>query len=96
MGFTDSGTSTITVSFRYWDWFLEKISSFVPSGLEKYDDRLYILVNCGDSENEGDYNKLPKISLLFGGFYFEILPADYITNYELFLLFIVLHYHQGQ
>ena len=80
MGFTDSGTSTITVSFRYWDWFLEKMSSFVPSGFEKYDDRLYIMANSLANDC-AEYASLPKISLLLGGHYFEILPSDYITNY---------------
>ena len=79
--FLDSGTSFITISFLYWDWFLDHLASFLPSGLTIYEEdadrrgRLYVLTDCAE------YQNLPKISLLFAGYWFEILPSDYIINY---------------
>ena len=79
--FLDSGTSFITISFLYWDWFLDHLASFLPSGFTIYEEdadrrgRLYVLTDCAE------YQNLPKISLLLAGYWFEILPSDYIINY---------------
>ena len=73
--FLDSGTSFITISFLYWDWFLDFLSSKLTKGFTIYEEdsdrrgRLYILTDCDE-----DFKNLPIISLLFGGTWFEIIP----------------------
>ena len=76
LAITDSGNSYVTISERYWDWFIEHLASFAPSGFTSYNDSLKKLVNCSD------LSQLPAVSVLFGSHFFEILPTDYVLDYS--------------
>ena len=71
--FTDSGTSFVTLSKHYWTWFINYLESFLPSGLNGESNKF--LNDCSE------YGLLPTVSVLYGGYYFEILPSDYVINF---------------
>lgn len=71
---TDSGTSCIIVPDRYYDWILERL---------RYDfDMTYTSTNTQNIYLDTclQIRSLPKISLLFGGYWFEADASDYVVR----------------
>jgi len=74
---TDSGTSCVYMPANYYDEILKEIKAMSddPSQVEiSYEGD--IIVDCSIR------NKMPTVSFLLGGYWMEMIPEDYIVEYD--------------
>jgi hypothetical protein len=67
---TDTGTSCAYIPAVLYDGIMSKVLSSVK--VVAYDDWGYPLINCSESY------KLPVIEFLYGGYWMQMVPEDYV------------------
>ena len=77
-GFTDSGTSCLIVPNQYFEWLYERLR--YDYGMQYTSENMQqIYLNACDSDT---ISSLPIIWLLFGGYWFQTDPEDYIIEFS--------------
>ena len=74
--FIDSGSSYITIPVAYYEWFISHLSGFVPSGFVAYSGNVKKMSNCDE------LSQLPSVSFLYGTYFFELNPVDYVLDLQ--------------
>lgn len=74
--FTDSGTSCLIAPAVEYNFIIEALLDVIKSTSNlSFDDDWGWTFNC-----RGNWDNMPIIEVLFGGYWFEILPEDYIIE----------------